>query len=113
MTWKKRRTPTQTWSCLQSRDVELDAVGPGYTDYSVCANETEHPDLCKLRVALDRIFWKGDFLEYVAVNGKSLKNMLAESEEQNGATITVGRYRHVAGVAYFLRHCAVCTHQHY
>jgi len=67
---------------LQSRDVELDAMGPGYQDYSVCANETEHPELCQLRVALDRIFWKGDYLEYVAVTGRSLKNMLALSQEQ-------------------------------
>jgi hypothetical protein len=67
---------------LQSRDVELDAMGPGYQDYSACANETEHPELCQLRVALDRIFWKGDYLEYVAVTGKSLKSMLAQSEEQ-------------------------------
>ncbi len=67
---------------LQSRDVELDAMGPGYQDYSACANETEHPELCQLRVALDRIFWKGDFLEYVAVTGKSLKSMIALSENQ-------------------------------
>ena len=67
---------------LQSRDVELDAMGPGYQDYSACANETEHPELCQLRVALDRIFWKGDYIEYVAVTGKSLKSMIALSETQ-------------------------------
>ncbi len=67
---------------LQSRDVELDAMGPGYQDYSVCANETEHPELCQLRVALDRIFWKGDYIEYVAVTGKSLKSMIALSQSQ-------------------------------
>jgi hypothetical protein len=67
---------------LQSRDVELDAMGPGYQDYSACANETEHPQLCQLRVALDRIFWKGDYIEYVAVTGKSLKSMIAVSETQ-------------------------------
>ena len=67
---------------LQSRDVELDAMGPGYTDYSVCAGETDRLNLCKLRVALDRIFWKGDYLEYVAVTGKSLLSMLQESENE-------------------------------
>jgi hypothetical protein len=67
---------------LQSRDVELDAMGPGYQDYSACANETEHPQLCQLRIALDRIFWKGDYIEYVAVTGKSLKSMIATSETQ-------------------------------
>ena len=79
---EKAAHPNADVVLLQSRDVELDAMGPGYTDYSVCANETEHPELCKLRVALDRIFWKGDFLEYVAVTGKSLKSMLAESEAE-------------------------------
>jgi hypothetical protein len=79
---EKASRPNADVVLLQSRDVELDAMGPGYRDYSVCANETEHPDLCKLRVALDRIFWKGDYLEYVAVTGKSLKSMLAVSENQ-------------------------------
>jgi len=79
---EKASRPNADVVLLQSRDVELDAMGPGYRDYSVCANETEHPDLCKLRVALDRIFWKGDFLEYVAVTGKSLKSMLALSQDQ-------------------------------
>jgi hypothetical protein len=57
-------------------------MGPGYQDYSACANETDHPQLCQLRVALDRIFWKGDYIEYVAVTGKSLKSMIAVSENQ-------------------------------
>jgi hypothetical protein len=65
---------------LQSRDVELDAIGPGYSGYEMCADELSRPKICKLRVALDRIFWKGDFLEYVAVTGKSLKSILAASE---------------------------------
>jgi hypothetical protein len=79
---EKASRPNADVVLLQSRDVELDAIGPGYSGYEVCADETEHPDLCKLRVALDRIFWKGDYLEYVAVTGKSLKSMLAVSENQ-------------------------------
>jgi hypothetical protein len=79
---EKASRPNADVVLLQSRDVELDAIGPGYSGYEVCANETDHPDLCKLRVALDRIFWKGDYLEYVAVTGKSLKNMLALSESR-------------------------------
>jgi len=79
---EKAAHPNADVVLLQSRDVELDAMGPGYTDYSVCADETEHPELCKLRVALDRIFWKGDFLEYVAVTGRSLKSMLAASQDE-------------------------------
>ncbi len=79
---EKAAHPNADVVLLQSRDVELDAMGPGYTDYSVCANETEHPELCKLRVALDRVFWKGDYLEYVAVTGRSLKSMLAASQDE-------------------------------
>ncbi len=79
---EKAAHPNADVVLLQSRDVELDAMGPGYTDYSVCAGETDRLDLCKVRVALDRIFWKGDYLEYVAVTGKSLKSMLAESEDE-------------------------------
>jgi hypothetical protein len=79
---EKASRPNADVVLLQSRDVELDAIGPGYSGYEVCANETEHPDLCKLRVALDRIFWKGDYLEYVAVTGRSLKGLLAVSENQ-------------------------------
>ncbi len=73
---------------LQSRDVELDAMGPGYQDYSACANETEHPQLCQLRVALDRIFWKGDYIEYVAVTGKSLKSMIAPLRRPDGPAVS-------------------------
>ena len=79
---EKASRPNADVVLLQSRDVELDAIGPGYSGYEVCADETDHPDLCKLRVALDRIFWKGDYLEYVAVTGRSLKSMLAVSENQ-------------------------------
>ena len=77
---EKAAHPNADVVLLQSRDVELDAMGSGYQDYSACDNETEHHELCEVRVALDRIFWKGDYLEYVAVNGKSLKSLLEESE---------------------------------
>jgi hypothetical protein len=78
---------------LQSRDVELDAIGQGYTDYAMCKAEpklekidnskpkVDSYDLCRLRVALDRIFWKGDYLEYVAVTGKDLKSLLTASQK--------------------------------
>ena len=80
---EKAARPNADVVLLQSRDVELDAMGPGYQDYSVCTGEDpDRLNLCKLRVALDRIFWKGDYLEYVAVTGKSLKNMIATSESE-------------------------------
>ena len=90
---------------LQSRDVELDAIGQGYTDYAMCGNESplekvdsttpklNKHDLCKLRVALDRIFWKGDYLEYVAVTGKNLKDILSESQRKDGPAGPTRRYR--------------------
>ena len=89
MTWRERAHPNADVVLLQSRDVELDAMGPGYQDYSACANETEHPELCQLRVALDRIFWKGDYIEYVAVTGKSLKSMIATVRRPDGPAVSV------------------------
>jgi hypothetical protein len=80
---EKAARPNADVVLLQSRDVELDAMGPGYQDYDVCTGEApDRFNLCKLRVALDRIFWKGDYLEYVAVTGKSLKSMIATSESE-------------------------------
>jgi hypothetical protein len=69
---------------LQSRDVELDEMGPGYQGYEMCVNETvpEKHNLCMVRAALDRIFWKGDYLAYVAVTGKTLKEILTLSENK-------------------------------
>jgi hypothetical protein len=74
------RTPGADVVLLQSRDVELDKIGPDYTNYSMCGDEKVNPDLCRLRVALDRIFWKGDFLEFVAVQGKDLTALLNASQ---------------------------------
>jgi hypothetical protein len=69
---------------LQSRDVELDEMGPGYQGYEMCVNETvpEKHNLCMVRAALDRIFWKGDYLAYVAVTGKTLREILTLSENK-------------------------------
>ncbi len=88
---QKSSPPKPDVVLLQSRDVELDAIGKGYTDYKMCAGEKtqegrdektneEKFQLCELRSALDRIFWKGDYLEYVAVTGKELEEMLGLSE---------------------------------
>ena len=89
-------------------------MGSGYQDYSVCDGETRPPhDLCKVRVALDRIFWKGDYLEYVAVNGKSLKSMLEESENEMAQQSQLSDTGHLAGVAHLLRHCSVRPRQHH
>ena len=88
---------------LQSRDVQLGLIGKGYQNYDVCDNELIDPkikaedrqekfQLCKLRVALDRIFWKGDYLEYVAVKGQDIETILNKSDalvqQQNELTET-------------------------
>jgi len=81
---QKAQRPKADVVLLQSRDVELDKIGPAYTGYVAWCNDSDdHPDfLCRFHVALDRIFWKGDFIEYVAVTGKDLKTILQLSEEK-------------------------------
>jgi len=76
---------------LQSRDVQLGPIGEGYQNYDMCTGDSNE-NLCKLRVALDRIFWKGDYLEYVAVKGQDIEKILDQSEalieQQNELTET-------------------------
>ena len=76
---------------LQSRDVQLGPIGKGYQNYDMCTGDPNE-NLCKLRVALDRIFWKGDYLEYVAVKGQDIEKILDQSEalieQQNALTET-------------------------
>lgn len=53
-----------------------------YADYDMCPVSPERQkNICMLRVALDRILWKGDYMENVAVTGKDLQAMLAASEQ--------------------------------
>lgn len=70
---QKAAKPRADVVLLQSRDYLLDKIEEDYTDYTMCG-EGDHKDihfnLCKLRVALDRILWKGDYIEFVAVTGK-------------------------------------------
>ncbi len=76
---------------LQSRDVQLGPIGKGYQNYDMCTGDPNE-NLCKLRVALDRIFWKGDYLEYVAVKGQDIETILRQSDalvqQQNALTET-------------------------
>jgi len=80
---KLRRIPAPDVVLLQSRDVELDTIDGAYSDYSMCTGQkgANTCQLCELRSALDRIFWKGDYLEYVAVTGKNLEDMIKKSED--------------------------------
>ncbi len=81
---EKSRRPRPDVVLLESRDVELDEMGPGYMGYEMCANEKEPEkrSLCMVRSALDRIFWKGDYVAYVAVTGKNLQDILTLSEKK-------------------------------
>ncbi len=81
---QESRRPRPDVVLLESRDVELDEMGPGYMSYEMCANEKEleKRNLCMVRSALDRIFWKGDYVAYLAVTGKNLKDILSLSEEK-------------------------------
>ncbi len=81
---QKAQHPKADVVLLQSRDVELDKIGPAYTGYEVWCNDSDaHPDfLCRFHVAFDRIFWKGDYIEYIAVTGKDLKTILELSEKK-------------------------------
>lgn len=55
--------------------------GEDYGDYRICAN-TAAETYCRLRVALDRVLWKGDFSERVMLDGKTLQAMLASAQQQ-------------------------------
>ena len=74
---------------LENRDFYFGPLLPGYERYDTCTNwVNDHPDTmplvdyCRLRIALDRVLWKGDFAERVMVDGKSLKSMLATAQQE-------------------------------
>jgi hypothetical protein len=78
---------------LQYRDFYYGPMLGGYeTDY-ICdewvqknekdlINQNESKAYCYLRLALDRILWKGDYSERVMVDGKSLEKMLTIAEQE-------------------------------
>jgi hypothetical protein len=72
---------------LERRDMYLGPLPKGYTDYEPWCNplhkfpEPDYAgDACKLRVALDRVLWKGDGSERVMVSGKDLKDIMTKAE---------------------------------
>jgi hypothetical protein len=81
-------------SFLERRDFYFGALEDGYRDYSICDNWfkdhkakdpkqfSDTPQYCRLRVALDRVLWKGDFSQRVMVNGVTLKEMLQTAKQQ-------------------------------
>jgi len=76
---------------LQRRDIFLDRLPPGYDKYEVCkppdnsqrpldSSERRH---CELRMALDRVLWKGDYSEIVMLSGKDIAGMMLAASTQN------------------------------
>lgn len=65
-----------TWASLHNKDTrDPDRTKP----------EEEVPNpvaYCKLRVALDRVLWKGDYSERVTVDGKTIKDMLKMAQQE-------------------------------
>jgi hypothetical protein len=71
---------------LEQRDIFYGNLPKGYTGYEVCppsADPTKPEPHCALRVALDRVLWKGDFTERVMIAGSDLVTMLAISQQQS------------------------------
>lgn len=75
---------------LERRDIFLGYLPAGYTDYDICPSNAAYAayKICRLRVALDRVLWKGDYSERVMMSGKEILSLLAKSktlkEDENG-----------------------------
>ena len=69
---------------LQRRDIFLGKLPSGYDDYSACdplaGNNRIH---CELRMALDRVLWKGDYSELVMLSGKDIANLMSAASVQS------------------------------
>lgn len=81
---------------LEQRDIFYGEIPGGYQNYEACPRKyvPMEPDYqkCKLRVALDRVFWKGDYQRRLMVTGSDLTSMLtisrAQGQEDNTLTPT-------------------------
>jgi hypothetical protein len=70
---------------LERRDVFLGYLPSGYDDYhAICdlVPVERRRDVCELRVALDRVLWKGDYSQRVMMSGKDIQSMLAMSKQK-------------------------------
>ena len=79
---------------LEHRDFYFGPMLGGYGKYEICKEwaddhesnlqekKEELEAYCRLRIALDRILWKGDYSERVMVDGKTLKQMLAIARQR-------------------------------
>ena len=79
---------------LERRDYYFGDLEKGYADYAVCNQwvddkfkdnppmRTYYGNYCRLRVALDRVLWKGDYSQQVMVDGTTLTGMLQTAAQQ-------------------------------
>ena len=69
---------------LEARDLQFDSAPAEYLTYDVCDSQTaldpKSYAICVIHVGLDRIFWKGDYMERVAIKGADLKLMIEKSD---------------------------------
>jgi hypothetical protein len=66
---------------LERRDVFLGYLPPKYAGYDAICPKGAAEAVCHLRVALDRVLWKGDYSQRVMVNGKDIQSMLKTSSD--------------------------------
>ncbi len=93
---------------LEKRDFYFGEMLKGYDDYQICTDWVSSEDhleklmeenrgywgenkklvkeraeeYCRVRVALDRVLWKGDYSERVMVDGKTLTQMLTTAQQE-------------------------------
>jgi hypothetical protein len=92
---------------LPRRDLYFGALPDEYAQYEACTDRGLTPDeenICKTRVALDRVFWKGDYFERVMMSGQDLKKVLntAQQKAQSERNLTIqditGQWLYTFGV---------------
>ena len=91
-----QRSANADVALLKRRDFFFEAL-PGYYDgYEICDNWTrDHSslpspgngrhsasDYCRLRIALDRVLWKGDYSERIMVDGTTLTGLMTTAQKQ-------------------------------
>ena len=71
---------------LQRRDIFLGPLPRGYSGYEACptsiSDEAKLSE-CKVKVALDRVLWKGDYYDRVMLSGKELASLMATASAQS------------------------------
>lgn len=75
---------------LQRRDIFLGKLPAGYDKYSACNPLIEDDRTrCELRMALDRVLWKGDYSEVAMLPGKDVASLMATASTQNSMEQTL------------------------